>query len=122
MLEHAPNGWRWLVGLGALPGILQLSALHLLPESRMFPQSLNEPLLHVARVLVLRGQPELARRVLVRMYPLATSSQLERKVNEIQVDNTLGDVSLKQKLSKLLYTGSNRRALGELPLDSWYQG
>jgi hypothetical protein len=34
-LEHVPNGWRWMVGLGALPGILQLSTLHLLPESRM---------------------------------------------------------------------------------------
>jgi hypothetical protein len=33
-LEHVPNGWRWMVGLGALPGILQLSTLHLLPESR----------------------------------------------------------------------------------------
>jgi SP family myo-inositol transporter-like MFS transporter 13 len=34
-LQHVPNGWRWMVGLGALPGILQLSTLHLLPESRM---------------------------------------------------------------------------------------
>ena len=62
----------------------------------------------------------MARKVLERIYPLATPSQLERKVtemvNSVQVDNTLGHVSLRQKLNKLLYTGSNRRALGPLLL------
>jgi len=60
----------------------------------------------------------MARRVLERIYPLASPSQLERKVTEmvdsVQVDNTFGHVSLKHKLNQLLHTGSNRRALGPL--------
>jgi hypothetical protein len=59
----------------------------------------------------------MARRVLERIYPSATLSQLKRKVDEmiesVQIDNTLGQASLKQKLNKLLYIGSNRRALGQ---------
>jgi hypothetical protein len=34
-------------------------------------------------------------------------------VQSVQIDNTLGQASLKQKLHKLLYIGSNRRALGQ---------
>lgn len=71
----------------------------------------------VARVLILRGQPERARTILARIYPRATPSKLDKKVDEmvhsVQMDSTLGGVSLKQKLNKLFYTGSNRRALGE---------
>jgi len=75
----------------------------------------------VARVLILRGQPERARTILARVYPSATPSQLGKKVDEmvhsVQMDSTLGGVSLKQKLDKLFYTGSNCRALGRfIPL------
>jgi hypothetical protein len=42
---------------------------------------------------------------------------MERKVDEmvesVQIDNTLGQASLKQKLNKVIYIGSNRRALGQ---------
>jgi len=34
-------------------------------------------------------------------------------VESVQVDNTLGQASLKQKLDQLLFNGSNRRALGQ---------
>lgn len=75
----------------------------------------------VARVLILRGQPDRARTILERIYPSATPSQLDKKVDEmvhsVQMDSTLGGASLKQKANKLFYTGSNRRALGRsIPL------
>jgi hypothetical protein len=59
----------------------------------------------------------MAHRVLERIYPSATPPQMERKVDEmvdsVQIDNTLGQASVKQKLNKLFYIGSNRRALGQ---------
>jgi len=68
-------------------------------------------------VLILRGQPDTARRVLERIYPSAPPSQLERKVDEmvesVQIDSTLGQASIRQKLNRLLYIGPNRRALGQ---------
>lgn len=71
----------------------------------------------VARVLILRGQPERARIILERIYPSATPSQVDKKVDEmvdsVQMDSTLGRASLKQKLNELFCTGSNRRALGK---------
>jgi hypothetical protein len=39
-LQRTPNGWRWMVGLGAVPAAMQLAMLHLLPESR---KSSNNP-------------------------------------------------------------------------------
>jgi hypothetical protein len=33
-LQQTPNGWRWMVGMGAVPAAMQLAMLHLLPESR----------------------------------------------------------------------------------------
>jgi hypothetical protein len=34
-------------------------------------------------------------------------------VESVQTDNTIGQASLKQKLNKLFFIGSNRRALGQ---------
>ena len=33
---HVANGWRYMVGLGGAPAIVQLAALFFLPESRMY--------------------------------------------------------------------------------------
>lgn len=35
--QNVHNGWRWIVGLGAMPSFVQLAAIGFLPESRMFP-------------------------------------------------------------------------------------
>lgn len=34
--SNVHGGWRWMVGLGAVPAALQLVLLMLLPESRQF--------------------------------------------------------------------------------------
>lgn len=35
--ENVGGGWRWMVGLGAVPAGVQLVSLFFLPESRKFP-------------------------------------------------------------------------------------
>jgi len=47
---HVKSGWRWMVGLGAVPAAIQFLLLFLLPESRKLtayacPSDANDPLL-----------------------------------------------------------------------------
>jgi hypothetical protein len=106
-----------MVGLGAVPGILQLSSLHLLPESRESAILFDDTsLFPSARLLILRGQPERARSILARIYPSASPSTLAGKVDDmihsVHLDTSTGQISLKGRMHKLFYIGSNRRALG----------
>ncbi|KIM53987.1 hypothetical protein SCLCIDRAFT_137709 [Scleroderma citrinum Foug A] len=63
---NVSGGWRWMVGLGCVPAAFQLVMLAYLPES--------------PRVLVRRGNMEAARKVLSRLYVLASSSQVDLKL------------------------------------------
>lgn len=111
-----------MVGFGAVPAILQLSTIRLLPESReMIPVIISAVwdilLIVPARILMVNGQLEAAERILARIHPWATPSQLDTKValmaKTIHLDNTLqGAASLRSKLDRLLLVSSNRRALG----------
>jgi hypothetical protein len=38
---------------------------------------------------------------------------VDEMVESVQIDTTLGQASVKQKLNKLIYIGSTRRALGQ---------
>ncbi|EDN05289.1 hypothetical protein HCAG_08932 [Histoplasma mississippiense (nom. inval.)] len=63
-------GWRWMVGLGALPGIIQLSILLLLPETPRW-------LVRAER------QPE-ARRVIHKIYGASSPRMPEQLVRDIE--------------------------------------
>lgn len=63
---NVSGGWRWMVGFGCVPAAFQLVMLAYLPES--------------PRVLVRRGNMEAARKVLSRLYVLASSSQVDLKL------------------------------------------
>lgn len=95
-------GWRWMVGLGCVPAALQLALLVYLPES--------------PRVLVRRGNMEAARKVLSRVYALASSEQVDLKLKvlhatvkqSIEISNS---TTFWQRFGSVLSNPINRRAL-----------
>ncbi|CCO27253.1 Myo-inositol transporter 2 [Rhizoctonia solani AG-1 IB] len=65
--ESSPGGWRWMVGLGAVPAALQLAMLPFMPES--------------PRILVRRGHLEQAQKNMAKIYAHATPEQVSQKVS-----------------------------------------
>jgi SP family myo-inositol transporter-like MFS transporter 13 len=114
-----PQGWRWMVGLGALPAAVQFGVLFFMPET--------------PRYLVKAGKKEQARRVLRRVYGIGEG--LESLVNgllrkfergileeEVMAEGRAGPAAAKtgwsstfsrinDTLTQLLAVGGNRRAL-----------
>ncbi|TXT11754.1 uncharacterized protein COLE_02164 [Cutaneotrichosporon oleaginosum] len=102
LFARSPAGWRWMVGLGALPAAVQLVALGFLPES--------------PRILLLRGDTRAVERILSRVYPLATKDDVVRKVEimtravaqSVQVERT---TTVRERAASLFHVGAYRRAL-----------
>ncbi|KAF8609784.1 general substrate transporter [Ceratobasidium sp. AG-I] len=100
--ESTRGGWRWMVGLGAVPAALQLIFLIFLPES--------------PRILVRRGQLERAQRNMAKIYAFATPSQIENKVKvlraavqeSIDIQNS---TTFFQRFKSIFTVPVNRRAL-----------
>jgi len=63
-----PGGWRWMVGIGAFPAVLQIFMLAFMPET--------------PRYLARAGQEEKARQILKRVYH-GTTSDLSKTVDTI---------------------------------------
>jgi len=63
---HVPDGWRYMVGLGAVPAIILACLLPFCPES--------------PRQLIYRGRLEEAEQVLLKLYKGATLDQVRAKV------------------------------------------
>ncbi|KAF8680083.1 Permeases of the major facilitator superfamily [Rhizoctonia solani] len=100
--ESSPGGWRWMVGLGAVPAALQLVMLPFMPES--------------PRILVRRGDLEQAQKNMAKIYAHATPQQLTQKVKLLRAsvqesidiqDNT----TFFQRFKSILTVPVNRRAL-----------
>ncbi|RDI82383.1 Mediator of RNA polymerase II transcription subunit 5 [Venturia inaequalis] len=112
------GGWRWMVGLGAVPAILQLLALLFMPET--------------PRWLVKAGKQEKAREVLTKVYGLneervvesilkSISDEIEeessaRKISSINDTTTPSPLrrqfrAFKYTIRELCTVGGNRRAL-----------
>ncbi|CUA76594.1 Myo-inositol transporter 2 [Saccharomyces cerevisiae S288c] [Rhizoctonia solani] len=64
--KSTPGGWRWMVGLGAVPAGLQLILLPLMPES--------------PRILARRGKIEETTKSMAKIYAYATPEQVAQKV------------------------------------------
>jgi len=64
--EKSPGGWRWMVGLGAVPAGVQLACLVFLPES--------------PRILIQMDRTSQARSVLKSIYAYATEDQVDKKL------------------------------------------
>ncbi|KAI0641632.1 general substrate transporter [Trametes meyenii] len=96
------GGWRWMVGLGAVPAGLQCLFLLFLPES--------------PRIMIVRENYEAARETMARIYSYATPSQIDLKVESLvaavkQNIEITRSTTLLQRSKLIITNGVNRRAL-----------
>lgn len=117
MLSMKADGWRWMVGLGAAPAVLQFGLLLSLPET--------------PRWLVKNGNIQRARRVMNQVYSGKTSiveevlRAIEKEISEEEHAANKGNLpslgagnvrmswfqNLQSAFTELLRIGGNRRAL-----------
>lgn len=100
--ENMHGGWRWMVGLGAVPAALQLIFLFILPES--------------PRVMIVRGKLQEAENVMRKIYSHATLEQVKLKVKVLQVAvqeniRISKSTTLFERMKSVLLTPVHRRAL-----------
>ncbi|KAI3998358.1 MFS general substrate transporter, partial [Schizophyllum commune Loenen D] len=67
---NVSGGWRWMVGLGAVPAGIQLFLLYFLPES--------------PRILIRRGFLDATYDVMAKIYPYAKPHEVDLKVKVLQ--------------------------------------
>lgn len=114
------HGWRWMVGIGALPAMVQFGMLFFMPET--------------PRWLVRAGKKEKARRVLRRVYEGSEGVDARRLVNSVlrkvereilEEEDVVGGREIRsvkhgwvakvdrvqENFSQLVGIGGNRRAL-----------
>ena len=116
MLSMRGGGWRWMVGLGATPAVVQFALMLLLPES--------------PRWLVKAGRVQEARKILGKVYASGSGIVVEEILcaikTEVEDEEHIGSdhsVSVdgshprtwvthaRRKCAELFYVGGNRRAL-----------
>ncbi|KAF8064869.1 general substrate transporter [Lyophyllum atratum] len=96
------GGWRWMVGLGAVPAGVQFVLLFFLPES--------------PRILIRRGNMAQAHAIMAKIYAFARPEEVDLKVKvlhaavqrSIEITNTTTFV---QRSKSMLFDAVNRRAL-----------
>jgi SP family myo-inositol transporter-like MFS transporter 13 len=99
LFSDTAHGWRWMVGLGAVPAVLQFVSMLLMPET--------------PRWLVRAGKREKATRVLGSMYRddedivRGLVKKMEREIEE----ETAGKSGVGNTLRELVGVASNRKAL-----------
>ncbi|GAA5857526.1 hypothetical protein JCM8547_009321 [Rhodosporidiobolus lusitaniae] len=98
--QHVPHGWRYQVGLGAVPPFLQLLMLGYLPESPRF--------------LLRKDKMEQTVQILRKIYPYATEEQVHFKADVIRTsvqDNMGHKASFIATWKRLHFVGANFRGL-----------
>lgn len=100
--EHVPHGWRYMVGLGAVPSIVLGVFLFWCPES--------------PRSLVYHNKRDEASKVIRKIYPYATEEQIAEKILSIEIGVSQAkaldeEVSIKKAIRNLLLVPANRRSL-----------
>ncbi|KAH9854546.1 general substrate transporter [Lenzites betulinus] len=96
------GGWRWMVGLGAVPAAAQAIFLIFLPES--------------PRIMIRRDNLDAAHAVMTKIYAYATPAQVDLKVRtlvaavKLSVEIT-NSTTLWQRIRLILSDPINRRAL-----------
>ncbi|KAI0332255.1 general substrate transporter [Cubamyces sp. BRFM 1775] len=100
--ENTHGGWRWMVGLGAVPAALQAIFLFFLPES--------------PRIMIRRNRYDAAHATMTKIYSHATPEQVDLKVRSLaaavkQSVEITNSTTLFQRLRLILTDPINRRAL-----------
>lgn len=115
-LSTQAGGWRWMVGLGAAPALLQFGLMIILPES--------------PRWMVKAGNVVEARNILRKIYAAGNEVIVEDVLHAIKVEITAEDTTnnnvstavtgneaqkwltrIRNRFAELFYVGGNRRAL-----------
>lgn len=115
-LSKQSHGWRWMVGLGAAPAVLQFGLILMLPES--------------PRWLVKVGRSQQARKVLRKVYAAGKDSTVEEVLHAINTEMVDEEVinneisasvtgnqphvwisRVRNRFAELFCVGGNRRAL-----------
>jgi MFS transporter, SP family, solute carrier family 2 (myo-inositol transporter), member 13 len=99
---HVAHGWRYMVGIGAIPSIVLGILLFWCPES--------------PRMLLFNNRPEESERVVRRIYPNATDDQISQKLLSIQRGVTYAktmneEISVQKAIKHLFTVPANLRAL-----------
>ncbi|CAE6450150.1 unnamed protein product [Rhizoctonia solani] len=100
--ESSHGGWRWMVGLGAIPAALQLIMLPFMPES--------------PRILARRGNIEQTTNCMAKIYAYATPEQVAEKVKLLRASvqesiDIQNSTTFLQRFKSILMVPVNRRAL-----------
>ncbi|KAJ6050178.1 general substrate transporter [Penicillium canescens] len=101
-LAEVSHGWRYMVGLGAVPALVLAVCLHFCPES--------------PRQLMYHGKSEEAARVVAKIFPNGTDLQVQQKIQHmtIHVEESRalnGESGFWKQLKQLYVVPSNFRAL-----------
>ncbi|GAA6049605.1 hypothetical protein JCM3770_005031 [Rhodotorula araucariae] len=95
--QNVSHGWRWMVGLGAIPPALQLVMLFYLPES--------------PRYLLRHDKLKETVDILRKIYPFASEEQLHLKADVIGKSVKDNQLTFVQTWKRLHLNGPNFRAL-----------
>lgn len=113
LLSSLPGGWRWMVGLGAVPALIQLLIILFLPETPRWLARANQ--MDTARQILRRvyGDAEIGNKLLVEQILHGIRSEIHEEEEEtrkpVAASTTTG--SLPQNWASLFQIGYNRRAL-----------
>ena len=96
-----PHGWRYMIGIGAIPSIVLGVLLFWCPES--------------PRQLMYHGRREQCERIIRRIYPNASEQQVQEKLLSIEhgvnaAKSLNEEISLRKSMNMLFAIPANRRA------------
>ena len=117
-LSHAGSGWRWMVGLGAVPAILQLFLLFRMPETpRWLAKCGKEERARDVITKLYNGLPEDLRQNTVNSVLTSIQAEIEEEGSAAARPDVHGTryksspASFTHTIIRLVYVPANRRAL-----------
>lgn len=96
--NHVSSGWRWIIALGAFPPIIQIVGIHLFMSES-------------PRYLIKQNRDDEATRALARIYPMATSEQIDAKIGVMKKHIQIESTPLSQRIAKVWTDVPTRRAV-----------